>query len=218
MNDAEMYEAAFRRVTELVSDENATTAVPTCPGWTVKDVVAHLAGSLKAYQTHDLEGASSPEWGERQIAQRANRTLSECVQEWRGLVHPDDDIFGSSIGRVAAIDLLAHEQDIRTAIHRAGHRDEEGFAAAVETGLGFLDQRVRADGLPAVRFVTEDVDVIVGEGEPRATLRTTTFELSRALHGRRSLGQVRALDWDGDPSPWLDVFFLFGPADRDVIE
>jgi uncharacterized protein (TIGR03083 family) len=218
MSDGEIYEAAFQRVTQLVSEGNATTPVPTCPGWTVKDVVAHLAGSLKAYQTHDLDGASSPEWGERHVAERADVTVSECVEEWRRLVHPDDDIFTSSIGRIAAIDVLAHEQDIRTAIHRPGHRAEEGFAAAVELGLDFVDRKVRAAGLPALRFVTDDVDRIVGEGDPRVTLRTTTFELSRALHGRRSVDQVRALDWAGDPSPWLDVLFLFGPAEHDVME
>jgi hypothetical protein len=40
--------------------------------------------------------------------------------------------------------------------------------------------------------------------------------LFRALHGRRTVEQVRAMDWDGDPEPWLSAFFLFGPTERKV--
>ncbi|MGI8707100.1 MAG: hypothetical protein ACR2LG_02690 [Actinomycetota bacterium] len=47
-------------------------------------------------------------------------------------------------------------------------------------------------------------------------LRTSTFELFRALHGRRTVDQVRAMEWDGDPEPWMPVFFVFGPAERVV--
>ena len=33
------------------------------------------------------------------------------------------------------------------------------------------------------------------------------FGLFRSFGGRRTLAQVRALDWSADPTPYLDAFF-----------
>ena len=44
-----------------------------------------------------------------------------------------------------------------------------------------------------------------GCGPPAAELTADAFELFRTLSGRRSLDQVRALAWDGDPEPNLDL-------------
>jgi hypothetical protein len=41
-------------------------------------------------------------------------------------------------------------------------------------------------------------------------LRTTSFELMRAIGGRRSVDQIKALDWDGDPDVWISSLALFG--------
>ncbi|MDQ3620320.1 MAG: hypothetical protein M3391_09365 [Actinomycetota bacterium] len=50
-----------------------------------------------------------------------------------------------------------------------------------------------------------------------ATLRTSTFELFGTLHGRRrTVDRARAMDWDGDPVPWMPVLFVLGAAERVV--
>jgi hypothetical protein len=51
-------------------------------------------------------------------------------------------------------------------------------------------------------------------------LETTSFEGLRALTGRRSLGQVQALDWTGDPAQYLPAFTWgpFRPAESDLVE
>ena len=36
--------------------------------------------------------------------------------------------------------------------------------------------------------------------------------------GRRSRSQVERYDWSGDPSAVLDSWFLFGPAEHDIVE
>ena len=64
--------------------------------------------------------------------------------------------------------------------------------------------------------MTDDLDRLIGEGDPAATLRTSTFELFRAVQGRRTVEQVRGMDRDGDPEPWMSVFFIFGPTERKV--
>jgi hypothetical protein len=36
--------------------------------------------------------------------------------------------------------------------------------------------------------------------------------------GRRTPAQVAALDWSRDPAPVLDHLFIFGPAERNLVE
>lgn len=218
MSNVDVYEATRRRIVTLVEEGDGDVPVPTCPGWTVKDVVAHLAGSLDCYISGKLEGASSPEWGDHQVKERQDRSLDECFAEWAGYEDASGKLFESKLGSVAVADVLAHEQDIRTALGRPGERDAAGILDAVELALSFIDHKARAADLPALKIVTEDLEKVVGDGQPAATLRTSTFELFRSVHGRRTPDQVRSLDWDGDPAPWMEVFFIFGPADVAVRE
>jgi uncharacterized protein (TIGR03083 family) len=218
MDNQAIYESARRRIAELARNGEPDTPVPTCPGWTVKDVVAHLSGSLGAYVTGGLEGASSPSWGDKQVEERLDLSLEDCLAEWEASAEETGGLFESRLGPVVVADVLAHEQDIRTALDRPGHRDGEGILASVELALGFIDQKMRASQLPALRIETDDVDKQIGDGEPAGTLRTSTYELWRSLHGRRSRAQVRALDWSVDPEPWFGVMFLFGPAETDIHE
>jgi hypothetical protein len=46
---------------------------------------------------------------------------------------------------------------------------------------------------------------VEGFGSPAVAVAADPFELFRALSGRRSLAQVRALAWDGNPEPYLAV-------------
>lgn len=218
MNHAEAYGRSYRRICTLLDGQAGDVEVPACPGWTVKDVVAHLAGFLTAYKGGDSKDAFSPGWGDREVKARQNRSLEECMNEWSELVEDPGDLFESNLGAVAVSDLLAHEQDIRTALNRPGARDDENIVPAVEMGLSFVDKKAQAADLPTLRVVTDEMDRQIGNGEPIATLHTSTFELFRALHGRRSAEQVREMAWDGNPEPWMSVFFLFGPAEQAVEE
>jgi uncharacterized protein (TIGR03083 family) len=217
MNLADSYARAQRRILALVDEQNADTEVPTCPGWTVKDLVAHLASFFPVARSDDNhQAAFSPGWGDREVKEREGLSLQQSIDEWNAAVKDADDLFGSNLGMVAVADVLAHEQDIRTALNEPRARDDESMLAAVDLALSFLDHKVKGADLPALQIVTDDFDRSVGEGEPKATLRADTFELFRALHGRRTVEQVRAMDWEGDPEPWMSSFFLFGPTDRQV--
>lgn len=216
MDLAAAYRRSYDRVCELVDEQVADLRVPTCPGWTVKDVIAHLASFFSAYRLGDPKAAFSPGWGDREVEARQNHSLHECLTEWSKAVEDPGDVFESRLGLVAVADVLAHEQDIRTALNQPGAADEEAIVPAVEMGLSFLGQKPEAQELPAVRFVTDEIDQTVGTGSPGVTLRTSTFELFRTLHGRRTVEQVRAMNWEGDPGPWLPTLFLFGPIDHEV--
>jgi uncharacterized protein (TIGR03083 family) len=216
MDHAAAYERSYKRTRELLSDDVANVPVPTTPGWTVKDVVAHQAGFFTAYASGEGQAAFSDGWADRQVEQRGDRSLEECVAEWDSLMKEHGDMFESPLGRVAVADVLAHEQDIRNALGKPGARDDENIVPSIEMALSFLEPKAKEGNLPTLRIVTDDLDKKIGDGEPAATLRTSTFELFRTLHGRRTLDQMRRMEWEGDPGPWLESLFIFGPTEEEV--
>jgi uncharacterized protein (TIGR03083 family) len=58
--------------------------------------------------------------------------------------------------------------------------------------------------------LTGTAQPVTGDEEPVGSLKTTPWDLFRALTGRRSLNQLRALGWTMDPEPYLHAF-QFGP-------
>lgn len=221
MSNAAAYERSYERTVRLLTEDAADVAVPTCPGWTVKDVIAHLAGFFSVYRSGGPQGFGAG-WGDREVERRRDLSLADCVREWTVYVREEhqrsgpEDLFGTGLGAVALADVLAHEQDIRTALNKPGARNDPSIPGAVQMGLSFIEQRTADVALPTLRVETSDLDRTLGSGDPQVTLRTSTFELFRTLHGRRTVAQVRALEWDGDPGRWLDAIFLFGPAEESV--
>jgi uncharacterized protein (TIGR03083 family) len=198
---AAAYGRSHDRIRSLVDDDVADIAVPTCPGWTVKDVVAHLADFFVVYASGDPKEAFSSGWGDAGVNRRRDHSLMECFDEWTAQLESPGDLFQSRLAPVAVADVLAHEQDIRTALDRPGATNDENIVPAVEMALSFIEQKVAGANLPTLRVITDEVDRKIGEGDPSATLRTSTYDLFRALHGRRTVEQVRGLDWSGDPAP-----------------
>jgi uncharacterized protein (TIGR03083 family) len=216
MDQQAAYKRAYERVVGLVDEGDAEVPVPTCPGWTVKDVVAHLSSMFTRYQSGGPKGFG-PGWAEEELEKRAGKSLEECVAELGEHVENPGDIFTSNLGPVAVSDVMAHEQDIRTALGKPGATDDPAMVPSAEMALAWLDKKKEEnDELPVMRVVTDDIDHTVGKGEPQATLRTSTFHLFRTLHGRRTPGQVKDMHWEGNPGPWLSHIFIFGPTEEVV--
>ncbi|WP_433267566.1 maleylpyruvate isomerase family mycothiol-dependent enzyme [Actinosynnema sp. CS-041913] len=218
MSNAVTYDAARRRIISLVTNGDPAAEVEACPGWTVKDVVAHLAGGLGDFVNRDLDGVETGEWGERQVRQRRDRTLGDLLVEWERNFQIAEGVFDSPMGAVLIAEIIEHEHDIRTALGRAGERDNVAVRAALTRPLQEVDKRLREGHLPALRITLEHGDRILGEGEPAVTLRTSSFELLRVVGGRRSEGQIRSLDWDADPTRWLSAVQLFGTRETALVE
>jgi uncharacterized protein (TIGR03083 family) len=217
MNHREAYARTADRIVALLDDDVADVEVATCPGWTVKDLVAHLAGFFTAYKSGD-ENAFGPDWGEREVEARKNRSLKECVDEWNYELSDPAGLFESPLAPVAVSDVLAHEQDIRSALDRPGARDDENIVPAVEMALSFIEKKADEAELPPLRIITEDLNRQLGAGAPGATLETSTFELFRAVHGRRTTAQLRAMKWEGESDPWLPALSIFGPPTKEKVE
>jgi uncharacterized protein (TIGR03083 family) len=210
LTNAPVYDAAKARIASLVEGHDPRTPVAATPGWSVKDVVAHLAGGLRDFVDRRFDGVESGEWGERQVRARRDNTLADAFAEWdanRELAAP---LFDTPLGPALVSEVIAHEHDLRAALGEPGDRGGVEVRAALVRPLQQLDQRMRENDVPALRISLEHGDRVLGHGEPAGTLRTTSFELMRSIGGRRSADQIKALDWDGDPDVWISSLALFG--------
>lgn len=218
MSNAITYDAARRRIISLVTGGDPDAPVEACPGWTVKDVVAHLAGGLGDFTEGRFDGVEDGSWGERQVHDRRNRSMGDLLVEWERNFQVAEGLFDSPMGAVLIAEIVSHEHDVRTALGRPGERDNVAVRAALTRPLQEVDKRLRAKHLPALRITLEHGDRVLGEGEPAGALRVSSFEMLRVLGGRRNEDQIRAMDWDGDPGPWLGVLPVLGRRDTALVE
>jgi uncharacterized protein (TIGR03083 family) len=219
--------AVYAETRERLSDlalaraADADRTVPACPDWTVKDAVAHVTGIVTDILDQNLDGVGSDAWTQAQIDARRDKTIEQVVDEWRTRGPEFDaglDLLGRGAGRPAISDLVTHEMDVRQALDAPGGRDSDAMAIAFDQYREALGNRITEQKRPALRLIAGTDDMVLGDGEPATTLRGDQFELTRAMVGRRSDAQVRALDWDGDATPYLDIMSSYGTRDTDLVE
>ena len=191
------------------------TPVRATPGWAVKDVYAHLTGLASDFVVGRREGMGTPEWTARQVDDRRGADLATVCREWTELEPPFVAWVESQETPPAfvAIDIWTHQQDLRTTLGLAPERDQRS-AFLVGTALRAFDGRLRREGARAVRLVTDSTDEVIGDGPPIATLRTDDHELLRMLVSRRTLAEMTAASWEGDPAPVIDHLHLFPLPER----
>lgn len=240
------YAAGRQRVTELVRGlpaEQLATTVPGCPAWTVTDVVAHLAGTCSDVLEGNLEGVTTDPWTTAQVDARRGRSIVELVEEWNEAAPQVEAIaehFPGRMGTQWVLDATTHEQDIRGAVGAPGARDSAGLAMALEFMIGGLGASVASRGLPPLEVRADGVSWVVGGegatdmqalvmgaeppvqvgGSAEVTVEASSFELFRALTGRRSRDQIAKFTWTGDADAYVPAF-EFGPfttATTDIAE
>jgi uncharacterized protein (TIGR03083 family) len=206
-----------RDLTELQLDR----PVPATPGWSVRDVVSHLTGVAADVTAGCMDGAGTAAWTARQVAMRRPLAFTDVLDEWAS-VAPQLQLMLSDgppgLAMRVICDIACHEHDIRGGLGRPGGRDSDVVDQACQTGVGYLDSRLRRAIAPGLRLLADGTEWIVGPGGPAATLTVEPFTLFRTLFGRRSRGQMASLAWAGDPDPYVDHLALFAPADSDLEE
>jgi uncharacterized protein (TIGR03083 family) len=221
------YAEGRRRLTALVGDlddRGAATPVPTCPAWSVHDVVAHLTGVCADVLAGRIDGVGTDPWTDAQVAARRATPFADVLAEWNEVapgVEAIADGFGAA-GYQWVGDQALHEHDVRGALDRPGARDSE----TIDMGLrfmvpGFLEAVANRD-LPVLALRAGDRTWTSGNDgdEPATRLELEPFEALRAICGRRSPDQLRALPWTGDPEPYLPAFSWgpFQPPANPVVE
>jgi uncharacterized protein (TIGR03083 family) len=213
---ARIYQDTKDRVTSLVTglDEAALgVAVTACPGWSVRDVVAHLAATADDVGRGRLTGAPTDDETAAQIARFDGAQLSDIIAAWTDAAAHLDHLAESRGFEPPVGDVTSHEHDLRAALGRPGARD----SAAVHYSSDRLLTNLRAP-VP-LQVTVEDAQYRSGpEDGAELVLHTTRFEALRWRTGRRSRAQLAAMDWSADPAPVLDHLYMFGPADIDIDE
>ncbi len=236
-----VYEETRARIVALVDDigDRAARPLPSCPRWSVHDVLAHMAGSCTDITTGNVQGAATDPWTAAQVDARRDRSVGDIIREWDE-VGPQiaaliDDFPGRSGAQIVS-DVTVHEQDIRGALARPGARHAAGIGICFDflittvmrpgmtaLGLGPLELRaggdswlVGTDGPPSGDLDSWRAAVFEPETLPPlpstkvGSVDAEPFELFRAISGRRSADQIRRFEWTVDPEPYLPIFGL-GP-------
>lgn len=196
-----------------LDDAGADASVPACPGWSVRDVVAHLAAIAQDVVAGRLSRLPSDEETAAQVARFTGRDIAHALAAWTDVAPRFERVIDTFRLHAPLIDITSHEHDIRGALGERGARSTEAVWYCAERLLTGLRTPV------PLRVVVEDAEFRVGpDDEAELLLNTGRFECLRWRTGRRSRAQLRALDWSGDPTPLLDHLVLFGPATSDVVE
>ncbi|GLZ51843.1 maleylpyruvate isomerase N-terminal domain-containing protein [Actinomycetospora sp. NBRC 106378] len=190
------------------------TAVPACPGWTVHAVVSHLAGLAADAVAGRLSGPPDEAWTAGHVDARLGVPVEDVLAEWAPLVDPMvEALNGRAVGPPPCADLLVHEGDVVEAL--GDEVPPIGSWGPVATMLcgGWL-KGLRVPGTLTVRVGDRELAAGTGDG-PAATVTIGPWEFFRGVFSRRSVDQMRAWDWDGDPEPWLAPLCVFGPRTDD---
>lgn len=187
----------------------AEITVAACPGWSVKDVIAHLVGIIEDVNAGRLTAPPPAEQTADEVERHRADTMDDLLAAWSEFTPGFEELITQMRIWPGLLDVLSHEHDTRAALGRPGARDDRGVQLGAE-------QLVAALAAPVEVVITPDP--ADGEGDasndPDAplVLRATAFEVFRLRLGRRTREQARQLAWSRDPGDVLDQLFIFGPT------
>jgi uncharacterized protein (TIGR03083 family) len=207
--DVGAYLAVRARIEVVVRAGDAESPVPSCPGWRVRDVVAHLAGLCEDWADHRVDGYASESWTSTQVSRFSQNSLDEILDRWRWamtrFVALDDDPVMGAPAKWAFGDAVCHEADIRGALH-AGRVPHDAVLLALKPAISRWRHVLRDAKTPTLLLRAPDTrDWWLGEQDDvnAVVVEVSGYEVFRALAGRRSEFQVRKWDWSANPEPFM---------------
>ncbi|MFJ9659564.1 maleylpyruvate isomerase family mycothiol-dependent enzyme [Streptomyces griseoflavus] len=126
---------AFVPLLRQRADADFALPVAACPGWTVRDVLAHCSAALsRVVESRFERGVFSPESNERDIAERAEWTNARVVDELeRGMTEAGPLIAkAGGVLDVLALGEWVHTGDVRVALGEQGAYAGAGLPYALE--------------------------------------------------------------------------------------
>ncbi|MEJ2885696.1 maleylpyruvate isomerase N-terminal domain-containing protein [Actinomycetospora aeridis] len=206
------YRTVRKAVAEIVTTGDvAARPVPSCPEWTGRDLVGHLvdiACRVSARCGRPVEPGVVAGVG----------TVEDDLAVWETVGARLDPLIAGGGAEVMVMDAFTHELDLHRSAGTAPERGHPAFATSLGVLVAGVGGEIRERGLPALRVRAGGSQWIAGDGEPAATVTGADYDVHRAFAGRRSLDQVRGLDWSTDPDAWLPAFRwkAFHPPARPV--
>jgi uncharacterized protein (TIGR03083 family) len=218
-----LYRDHRERVIDLVRPvpaERLLEPAPACPGWTVHDIVSHLAGNAADAIAGRLGGIPSDAQTAEQVAARRGQPTTVVLREWERSASQFELVLtktGASI-LPAAIDVAVHEHDIRGALDLPGEHESETVAITAHRMLDRWMRSLPGRGVP-VPCVVDPAGAVLA-GDPGSTVRWTasTYEVFRTAFGRRSAAQFARGFEGADPGPYLAELLVFGITPIDLYD
>jgi flavin-binding protein dodecin len=204
---AAAYRGVRERVIELVgaAPEGALDAIaPATPQWRARDVLAHLVGVATDVVNGNVADAAADHWTAAQVDARRAVPIGALIDEWVAAGAKVDAFvltLPTAITGQLVADAVTHEHDLRQALGRPGARESDAMTIGVAWIIGVLGRVYDEAGDPAVRFESEAVAATAGRAPVDVTVRASTFELGRAIVGRRTVAEITAYDWTPTARP-----------------
>ena len=202
------YRNSQGRLTSFLHDIDSTEegrVVPSCPAWTVHDLVAHLSGTPECLANGDFPQGDFQPWLDRIVDERRDVPIGDLLDRWSAVADAAAEM-AAQFGGLLTIDAVTHEQDVYGALGRPAARDSAELAAIVPLMLEAFTPALEAAGLGPMAVETPDGRRWQShDGDAGYTLRVDVWEASRALESRRTRDELRALPHDGDVDPYIDV-------------
>ncbi|AJE84592.1 MULTISPECIES: maleylpyruvate isomerase family mycothiol-dependent enzyme [Streptomyces] len=136
-----------------------------CPGWTVREVLAHCSAALlRVVENRYEEGVFTPEGNDRDIAERADWPLARILDELEQGMTGAGPVVAESGGRLDGIALgeWIHAGDVREAFGEPGAYGGPGLPAA----LALLGRLSRERGHLALHADLDEYEEPLLLGEP----------------------------------------------------
>ncbi|GAB2609155.1 maleylpyruvate isomerase family mycothiol-dependent enzyme [Kribbella endophytica] len=191
---ATLYAASRDRIlaaARTFSAADLDRVVPACPDWTVHDLLAHLTGVATDFVQGNLDGAPFPPWTARQVDPRRRLPAAAVLAEWSASSVLLEQLITSGTTSHPLVcnpyaDASVHEADLCGAL---------GIPRpSREAWLATLDWMF--DGASTGLAVhTPDGTYWFDSDGPAAEVSVDTYELFRAIFGRRSAAQIRSWAW-----------------------
>ena len=223
------YRQVVARVGELVEnapDAEMEIAVPACPDWTVRQVVAHLAGLAQDWVDGNLASYGSTEWTASQVSRFERQPMPDLLRAWTENAAKFGSLDRAPLGGTPAMwafgDAVVHEADLRAVLAPGTQVPADSLALGLKAAIARWRAELGNAEVAPLDIVATDMRtwrVGVADETPN-TVTTTGYELFRFLFGRRSRVQVEGWEWSCDPAPYLDIGlpYPFGWADSDLAD
>jgi uncharacterized protein (TIGR03083 family) len=210
------WSASRERVSELILRTplpELELVAPLTPEWRVRDIVAHLVGVAQ-----DVSSGNFPQdfdaWTSAQVERLRAIDAHTLVRQWQEF--PIAEMLSEPLA-IALFDQVTHEADI---CHAVGVPSELDRATLTLLSKFTLNRFGASENNLHVTLQLDGQDFVTGTGANEVRLSATSFEWFRASSGRRSVRQIRAMEWRSDIDV-IECLFksgFFTPSELDVVE
>lgn len=212
LDPVETYRRARRAFLAVIEGSDPEVEVTACPGWRVRDVLAHVSGIASDFLSGRLPAGDVNRWTAEQVDQRRGMTVDDLRVEWDlnapGFEYALAHALAGGAPRFAA-DVVSHGFDVATVVGRPGERQAPHVDEALTTFAVMLGERLDREGRGGVSIQAGSIRLAAGSAGPVAALSGPPFEILRALSGRRTEAELAAMRWTGERDTVLDLLSPF---------